>query len=202
MKKFQTMPMHLLFLGLEKSLMSKTPIIVNRTVKVQNEIWKGLTGSMQLTQRAVNSISVSWCMSMAFLGKGSNIGTAGWQSLHCVAFTRLSLYHFDSLDGGLDPPAENFEVIKQLKRVRVVWFCLVSHLLADDDVPSVQIDHYVKLFLSVCRRFWQKSHDELTGDECAEKTTTVDTDDNQLGEGPIGALLGHPREGRLARNPR
>ena len=74
-KKFQTMPMHLLFLGLEKSLLLKTPIIVNRTVKVQNEFWKGLTGSMQLTQRAVNSISVSWCMSMAFSGKENAIGT-------------------------------------------------------------------------------------------------------------------------------
>ena len=89
MKKFSTMPMHLLFLGLEKSLMSKTPIIVNRMVKVQNEFWKGLTRSMQLTQRAVNSISVSWCRSMAFSGMENNIGTAGWQSSHCVAFTRL-----------------------------------------------------------------------------------------------------------------
>ena len=120
MKKFLTMPMHLLFLGLEKLLMSKTPIIVNRMVKVQNEFWKGLTGLMQLTQRAVNSISVSWCMSMAFSGKENNIGTAGWQSLHCVAFTRLSLYHFSPLDGGLDPPVEKVEVIKQFKRVRVV----------------------------------------------------------------------------------
>ena len=103
--------------------------------------------------------------------------------MHCVAFTRLSLYHFGPLDGGLDPPAEKVEVIKQFKRVRVVWFCLVSHLLADDDVPSVRIAQYVKLFLSACRRFWQTSHDELTEDECADKTTTVDTEENQLGEG-------------------
>ena len=68
MKKCQTMPMHLLFLGLKKSMMSKTLIIVNPMVKVQNEFWKVLTGLMQLTQSAVNSISVSWCMSMAFFG--------------------------------------------------------------------------------------------------------------------------------------
>ena len=37
MKKFQTMPMHLLFLGLDKLLMSKTPIVVNRKIKVHNE---------------------------------------------------------------------------------------------------------------------------------------------------------------------
>ena len=74
---------------------------------------------------------------MAFLGMENNIGTAGWQSSHYVAFTILSLYHFAPLDGGLDPPEGKIEVLKQFKRVCVVWFCLVSHLLADDDVPSV-----------------------------------------------------------------
>ena len=120
---------------------------------------------------------------MAFSGKENNIGTAGWQSLHYVAFTRLSLYHFAPMDGDLDSPDEKFEVCRQFKRVRVVWFCLVSHLLTEDDIPSMRIDHYVKLFLSACRRFWLTSHDELTGDECADETTTVDTEDDQLGEG-------------------
>ena len=39
------------------------------------------------------------------------------------------------------------------------------------------------MFLSACRRFCQTSHDELMGDECADETTTVDTEENQLGEG-------------------
>ena len=103
--------------------------------------------------------------------------------MYYVAFAILSLYHFAPIDGGLDSPDEKVEGLKQFKRVPVVWFCLVSHLLTDDDVPSMRIDHYVKLFLSACRRFWQTSHDKLTGDECADETTTVDTEDDQLGEG-------------------
>ena len=138
---------------------------------------------MQVTQRAVNSISVSWCRSMAFSGKENNIGTAGWQSLHYVAFTRLSLHHLAPMDGDLDSPDKKVEVLRQFKRVCVVWFCLVSHLLTEDNIPSMRIDHYAKLFLSACRRFWQTSHHELTGDECADNTTPVDTEDNQLSKG-------------------
>ena len=87
------------------------------------------------------------------------------------------------MNGGLDLPDDKNGVLKQFKRVRVVWFCLVSHLLADGDIPSMRIDHYVRLFLSACRRFLQTSHDYLTGDECADNTTTVDTEDNQLSKG-------------------
>lgn len=166
MKKFQTMPMHMLFLGIEKSLISKTHIVANRRDKEQNNFWRSLTESMQRSQKAINSISVSWCMSMSFSGKDEHsIGTAGWQSEHYVAFTRLSLFHFGPIVGGPDIPQAKKEVIKQFIRVRVTWFCLISHLLTDGNVSSNRINHYVKLFLSSCRRLWQSAQEQLVGEE-------------------------------------
>ena len=150
----------MLFLGVEKSLISKTPTLVDRTIPSQNKFWHSLTASMQSSQSDINSISIEWCKSMAFSGKDSHmIGTAGWQSTHYVAFTRLSLFHFSPMDReGVEIPQAKKEVIRQFKRLRVVWFCLISHLFVDDaNIQSSRIDHYVRLFLSACRRLWQSA---------------------------------------------
>lgn len=168
LKLFKIMPMHLLFLGVEKSLISKTPAVVNRRIQAQNIFWKSLTESIQSSQSTINSISIEWCKSMAFSGKNRHsIGSAGWQSSHYVAFTRLSLFHFSPMDRkGVVIPPEKQEVIKQFKRLRVIWFCLISHLFTDvANIQSSRIDHYVRLFLSSCRRFWQSAEVDLTGDE-------------------------------------
>ena len=171
LKLFKIMPMHMLFLGVEKSLISKTPTLVDRTIPSQNKFWKSLTASMQSSQSDINSISIEWCKSMAFSGKDSHmIGTAGWQSTHYVAFTRLSLFHFSPMDReGVEIPQAKQEVIRQFKRLRVVWFCLISHLFADDvNIQSSRIDHYVRLFLSSCRRLWQSAQLDFMGDEFNE----------------------------------
>ena len=112
---------------------------------------------------------------MSFSGKDDrSIGTASWQSEHHVAFTRLSLFHFGPIDEGLDIPDAKFEVIQQFKRVRVLWFCLVSSILTYTDVPSTRINHYVKLFLSSCRWLWQSTVIALTGDESTDPVITGD----------------------------
>jgi hypothetical protein len=38
--------------------------------------------------------------------------------------------------------------------MRVTWFCLVSHIFAEEKVPTDTINVLVRLFLSSCRRFW------------------------------------------------
>ena len=66
LNKFETMPMHMCFLGCSKNLISISPIIVHRRMKDQNEFRHSLTNSMQSTQKLNNSISIDWCMSMSF----------------------------------------------------------------------------------------------------------------------------------------
>ncbi len=166
LKHFPYMYMHGMALGIEKSLISKTKSMVDRKKGDQNTYWKSITKSMRFTQKEIDKNSVEWCKTSSFSGKDDdNIGTAGWQSKHYVSFTRASLYHFGPIDGVLKAPDTKNEVVKQFTRVRVVWFCLVSHILGKDSVPSSRIDHYVKLFLSSCRRFWQSVEDNITGDE-------------------------------------
>ena len=88
---------------------------------------------------------------MPFTGKDQHsLGTSSWQSDHYLAFTRLSLFHFAPLDS-TDPPEAVTTVIAAFKRVRVVWFCLMASIFAEEKVSSARIDNYVKLFLSSCR---------------------------------------------------
>ena len=88
---------------------------------------------------------------MPFTGKDQHsLGTSSWQSDHYLAFTRLSLFHFAPLDS-TDPPEAVTRVIAAFKRVRVVWFCLMASIFAEEKVSSARIDNYVKLFLSSCR---------------------------------------------------
>jgi hypothetical protein len=99
MDSFQTMPMHMCFLGIEKSLIGLTCILANRRDQCQNDAWHKLFHAMQRSQETINSVYLVWCLAMKFSDKEKkNIGTANWQSDHYLAFTRVSLYHFACLD--------------------------------------------------------------------------------------------------------
>ena len=69
LNKFESMPMHMCFLGCTKNLVSKAHITVNRRMNDQNECWPSLDNLMQRTQKLINTISIDWCMSMSFSGK-------------------------------------------------------------------------------------------------------------------------------------
>ena len=94
--QFATLPMHLLFLGIEKNLLSQTPIIFDCKKWKEAKSWKKLTDRMQRLQKAFDKLSLVWCMSRPFTGP-KNIGTANWQSEHCVMFSRTSLIFFPHL---------------------------------------------------------------------------------------------------------
>jgi hypothetical protein len=38
--------------------------------------------------------------------------------------------------------------------MRVTWFCIISHIFAEEKVPIETINVLVRLFLSSCRIFW------------------------------------------------
>ena len=150
-RTFGTMPMHMCALGIEKSLISKTSMLANRVFKNENAMWKNLTTSMSKSQRSISKLSIEWCLAMTYSGKEDHtLGTANWQSDHFLGFTRLSLYHFSSLSGGNSPPEGKEKILSSFRRVRVLWFCLISNMLAEEKVTGCKIDNLVKLFLSSC----------------------------------------------------
>ena len=167
MHHFQTMPMHLCFLGIEKNLISKTELIVKRNNKQQNEFWHSLVQSISQKQSDLNSVSIDWCLPMSFTNLDQKqLGTSSWQSDHYLAFTRVSLFHFSCLESQNVPDGSR-RVIKVFKRLRVIWFCLISRLFTNIAVPPSVIELYVKIFLSSCYRFsllteQSSSHDQVS----------------------------------------
>jgi len=152
-------------LGIEKSLISRTKMLVNRRKPAENKIWHQLTDSMNTTLAAVEKDSLDWCMPMPFSNNDKqSMGTSKWQSDHFLSFTRLSLFHFGPLNKDIGLSAGKL-IFPAFKRVRVVWFCLMSSILADEDVDAARIDDLVKLFLTSCRDWWTAAKDKLSGGE-------------------------------------
>lgn len=69
MKSFQTMPMHLLFLGITKALIPLSNRLLNRNSERENEIWKEFLQYLKDGQNIINSIQADWCMAMPFSEK-------------------------------------------------------------------------------------------------------------------------------------
>lgn len=155
MNSFQTMPMHMCFLGIEKSLIGLTSILANRKDHGQNAAWHKLVNAIQESQETINSVYLVWCLAMKFTDmEKKNIGTANWQSDHYLAFTRVSLFHFSPLDWAEITNKLDKQLVLAFRSMRVTWFCFVSHIFAEEKVPLKTINVLVRLFLSSCRRFW------------------------------------------------
>ena len=95
------MPMHMCFLGIEKSLIAKTSMLAYRKDRGQNSAWHTLINAIQGSQEIINSVYLVWCLAMKFSDMyKKNLSTANWQLDHYLAFTRVSLFNFSPLDKG------------------------------------------------------------------------------------------------------
>jgi hypothetical protein len=98
---FPSMPMHMCFLGVEKSLLDQTKnVLLNGRKPLRAKFQKKLIQPMRARQQVLNAVLIDSCLPMLFSGEANNdIGPANWQSDHYLAFTRISLFQFADLDG-------------------------------------------------------------------------------------------------------
>ena len=100
MKSFQTMPMHMCFLGIEKSLIAKTSVLACRRDRCQNEAWHKLIAAIQGSQETINSVYLVWCLAMKFTDMDNkNLGTANWQSGHLSIHSGVTVSFFSFRKG-------------------------------------------------------------------------------------------------------
>ena len=160
---FTIIPMHQFFLGVEKKLIS-IPFISKHLLKSltrdSKEVCKTIESDIQNSHKCVSGAKINWCHGVPFTSN-DGLTTTGWLSENYIAFTRTSLVYFGYIDTTLDKVSCRMTALESFKEMRVLWFCLVAHVFAEDNdgVHSCVIGDYVKLFLSACARF----HDE-TGD--------------------------------------
>jgi hypothetical protein len=101
---------------------------------------------------------------VVFRRKAQQHWAASWQSNHCHAFTRISLFQLTDLEGmsGFLYPSELNHVIASFKHMQVVWFCLVSNMFCHTGViSSNRVEHLIWMFLFCCKDFAE--HSKETG---------------------------------------
>lgn len=81
--------------------------------------------------------------------------TVAWQSDHYMAFARLSLVYF----GFFEDFQEHFdaEAFAAFKQMVVLWYSLLGSLFGDIKCNAEVVDNYVKLFLSACSCFGERT---------------------------------------------
>ena len=93
---FADSPMHLLYLGIKKYIISMIPTLSKQRL-IQNQDF-GRLANKWLDQ--CRESALDWCNANKFTNKDGSVRTKGWESSHYQAFTRvtLSIYsHFDSI---------------------------------------------------------------------------------------------------------
>ena len=149
---FVQLPMHLCALGIEKTLIKNTKSFLNMGFSLKSGKDK-MVPEVQEVHNRINSASIDWLDSQPFTSK-DDLTTSNWQSDSFFAFTRTSLVLFGVLaededcEGAIGVPNHQ----EAFQEVRVLWFCLMSNMFADEQVSSHTIDDYSKLFLDACVR--------------------------------------------------
>jgi len=149
---FVQLPMHLCALGIEKTLIKNTKSFLNMGFSLKSGKDK-MVPEVQEVHNRINSATIDWLDSQQFTSE-DDFTTSNWTSGSFLALTRTSLVLFGVLaededcEGAIEVPKHQ----KAFQEVRVLWFCLMSHMFADEQVSSHTIDDYSKLFLDACVR--------------------------------------------------
>lgn len=140
MKQFGSVPMHMCALGVEKSLILRTKVLVNRKTKAGNELWCNLTNCLNQNLKVVDKTSLDWCLTMSFSGKDpQKMRMVNWESNHCLAFMRLSLFNFGTFDGDTDLLQEKNDIFASFKCVHVLCFAWCQVFLEMMTLTSVKL---------------------------------------------------------------
>jgi len=176
LKLFKQLPMHGIFLGCEKKLISMTPSFF--AGRCTREAERGALARAYCkaneSLKKVRTLSLAWCKAVKF--RDEKMSTKKWESENYVACTRISLVLFSAFDVEREDIGQS-EILDRIREMRVLWFCLVSHLFAEEKVAPEIVDDYVKLFLSSCVSLHLLTRREVGS---RKSITTRNNEENQV----------------------
>ena len=82
--------------------------------------------------------------------KDGTISAKGWESSHYQALTRFFLPIYSHFDSILNEDQLHSNSYKSFKQLSVLWHCIISRIVSEEDSSCEEIDIHVKLFLSTC----------------------------------------------------
>jgi len=152
MDVFVDSPMHLLFLGITKSMLGLV-----RNFAAENSLLSKFIRIAGPSMEKIKSFRLSFCRLEPFNDSSKKkIICPQWLSDNCIAFVHIMPMICGMLFDDIVPNATSDIHVKhsdQLKAVLVSSFVMISLVMSPDDVPPDVIDHHVKIFLQKCYCF-------------------------------------------------
>ena len=150
MSQFIQLPLHQLALGVEKKLLVRVDpisIMSSRISRDKKNALDNISNQIRKSIKLFDGISIAWCDIMQLAKAGT---PSSWLAKNYTAFTRTSLVHFGPLGRSNNTVNLPSDIADAFKEMRVLWFCLMSHMMAEEKVSPDVVDDLVKLFLSSC----------------------------------------------------
>jgi hypothetical protein len=156
---FVDSPMHLLFLGITKSMLG----LVRQFAAAYSLLSKYIRVAAPPMEK-IKNFGLNFCRLEPFNDSTKKkIICPQWLSDNCLAFVRVMPMICGILfeDIVTNSTAEiHVKHTDQLKSLLVSCFVMISHIMSPDDVPPDVIDHHVKIFLQKCFCFGETDSEQ------------------------------------------
>jgi len=143
--------MHLLYLGIVKTLLSE----VREYIAIADK-QTAYVDAIEPLMRSIKNMHLSSCRLEMYYGMTNKKLTAGWLCDNFVAFARLMPVLFAPIFTGIigyNDKGFNKETHDCLEHLIVSCFVMISYLMVSDGRDKVILDHLIRVFLQSCYRY-------------------------------------------------
>ena len=142
LNQYIDVPMHLLFLGIIKATIDFT----FTWLKAQKKL-TAFGQYVHLLHKNIQMVQCEFCKLESFTFNAGNTNTNGWRAESHLAFCRCITYSFGYISQFID---DMYKIEKEaFEHLHHLLLCVISRLMADTQVSVIEIDEYIKLFLSL-----------------------------------------------------
>ena len=137
------LPMHLLFLGVTKSIIDFT----FEWLKL-HKCLTSFGNQVESYHMLIKQLQCGFCKVESFTN-GQEINTSGWRADNHLAFARIMTYSFGFIRDLIPNKDEFKHEIISFELLHHSCLCMISRLMTSHRVTKIEIDDYIKIFLSV-----------------------------------------------------
>ena len=137
------LPMHLLFLGITKSIIDWT----FEWLKLHKSLTPFGT-QVESVCLAIKQLQCDFCKLESF-SNGQDVNTSGWRAENHLAFARVITYTFGFIRDLISSKDDYEHEILAFESLHYTCLCMISRLMTLEKVSTDEVGDYIKLFLTV-----------------------------------------------------
>ena len=123
---FSDTPMHLLYLGINKYILSTMQKLLKQRLRQNQHFGRSASKSLELCREN----DLDCCNANKFTNKHGSVITKSWESSHYQVFTRVSFSVYGHFDSILNDDQLKCNSYKSFKQFSALWYCLISRMFS------------------------------------------------------------------------